>query len=143
MLKVERNHCPKECEVGCSIHGTAVYPQGCKDFFCPYVMGEQTHRPDTFQKLLEELGGDMGNIIPAIPLVVPVVRAEQLIRKSRTVLANFLLDGGWKRTAIPLDRAANGEWMIKTEPLKMWNELCEQYGIALISEEEKAVAYLV
>jgi len=64
-----------------------------------------------FQPLLEELNGDMGNYIPAIPRAIDVNYASELIRETRTVPAAVLLDGGWVRLVLPLDRQPDGSWI--------------------------------
>lgn len=138
-LKEELTSCPQLCETGCRIHGTEQYPTGCKEFICPYLIGEPTHRPDTFQKLLMELKGNMGNIIPSIPWVIPVLKAEELIRSSRTIMASFVLDGAWHRTVIPLDREENGSWLVRSEPVNLWNGLFKKYGMELVTEENKEI----
>jgi len=110
-LKPERSHCRHECDKGCDLHGTFFQPVACHGFFCPYLGGEDIHRPDTFQPLLEELGGNMGNYIPAVPQAMDVEFAKKTIRETRTVPAAALFDGNWVRVVLPLDRQPDGSWV--------------------------------
>lgn len=110
-LKRERTHCRHECEAGCALHETFYQPIICHTFLCPYLGGEDIHRPDTFQPLLMELAGTMGNFIPAIPRAMNVEFACELIRETRAIPAAILMDGQWVRLVLPLDRQPDGSWI--------------------------------
>ena len=86
-------------------------PEACGAFHCPYQLRDGYHRPDNFQKTLEELGGDIGNYIPMIPVEIPVEKANQIIRDTRTVLACVLNGGEWVDVVMPLDRYPSGGWL--------------------------------
>lgn len=109
-FKSERSHCRHERERGCKLHGTPNQPPLCRDFLCPYLAGVDIHRPDTFEPLLVELGGNMGNYIPAIPRAMSIEFAKGLIRETRTLPAAVLFAGEWVRLVLPLDRQPDGSW---------------------------------
>lgn len=115
-LKPERQHCRHECQQGCDLHDTFFQPVICHDFMCPYLGGGDIHRPDTFQPLLEELNGDMGNYIPVVPRAMDVEFAKELIRETRSIPAAVLFDGSWVKLVLPLDRQPDGSW-VTTEQL--------------------------
>jgi len=115
-----------ECEKGCELHGTEKLPDACDQFQCPYLQGEDIHRPDSF-KFLEELGGNIGNYIPAVPTNVPVSLAESLIREHRTLPAFILLGTEWARVTLPLDRNDDRTWTVKDSDVELWRKVFEIY----------------
>ena len=116
-LKPCLESCPYECSGGCSIFGESSRPKECVEFECPYLKGDDIHRPDTFQEVLMELGGNMGNYVPTINISIPKEEAIRKIKETRTVPAGYLLGGKWVETILPLDK--NGDtW----EPQPPWNE---------------------
>lgn len=127
--KAPLSHCQHECEAGCSIHEQKGYPKECRDFRCPYLVGDSIHRPDTFQSLLVGLGGNLGGYVPTIPYVIPVLAASKLITETRTVLASRIFDYQWKKIVMPLDTETDGNWYPKEEFLPPWDELCTKYGV--------------
>lgn len=131
-VKPELTHCEFEA-IGCAIHEAECYPEGCRIFSCPYLDGQDIHRPDTFQSVLEEVKGNIGNYIPSIPRSIPVQRAIQLIRETRSVLAEIIWDSKWTRVALPLDRDADGMWYPTGQLLAPWAELCLKYGVELVA----------
>lgn len=133
ILKPAQTHCDFELE-GCAIHNDEQYPHNCRVFRCPYLDGEDIHRPDTFQSVLEELGGNIGNYIPSIPRSVPVQRAVRLVCESRSILAVIILDAKWVRVAMPLDREEDGSWYPTQQVLEPWTALCLQYGVELVAK---------
>lgn len=90
---------------------TPEQPIPCRIFNCPYQERDGYHRPDNFQETLESLGGNIGNYIPAIPISIPIDKANRLIRKTRTVPASVMNDGQWVDVILPLDRDENGGWL--------------------------------
>jgi len=52
-LKPELSHCEHECAKGCDLYDRFHMPVVCHDFICPYLHGEDIHRPDVFRDLLE------------------------------------------------------------------------------------------
>jgi len=121
-FKPEQTHCWHECARGCALHGTFFQPPICHDFQCPYTSSEEDiYRPDTFQALIEELGGNMGNYIPMVPTTISVADARQLITKSRTIPAAFFCNGDWMKAIIPLDRNEDGSWVTTELMLDIWN----------------------
>jgi len=123
VLKSENAHCHHECEQGCAIHETLFQPVTCHDFMCPYLHDYPIHRPDVFQELL--ITGDMGNYIPMIPITMDSDEAAERIRTTRTVPAAILLDGGWTKVVLPLDREPDGSWSTNSDMNTLWpiNEL--------------------
>ena len=134
-LKPAQTHCDFEFEGGCVIYREEHFPPGCRLLPCPYLEGEDIHRPDTFQAILEESHGNVGNYIPSIPRSIPIQRALRLIRETRSVLAVIILDGKLTRVALPLDRDAEGMWYPTQEILAPWAELCAKYGVQLVPNE--------
>src|ERR1041385_9041190 len=111
-LKQDREHCLFECSKGCSLHGTEQKPFPCTQFECPYIQGKFIHRPDEFQKVLEEIGIQVGNFIPAIPPYVPVKMAECLIRENRTIPAFIMIGNEWVKVVLSLDRQDSRTWIV-------------------------------
>lgn len=104
-------HCRHECAAGCALHGRREQPEACAAFRCPYQERAGLHRPDNFQRTLEEAGGNIGNYIPAVPLSIPVEEANRLIRATRTVPASIIAGGQWLDVVLPLDLNFDGGWM--------------------------------
>ncbi len=102
-------HCQHECE-GCAIHERDDYPEMCKTFICPYLSGDDIHRPDIFQEVLEQAKGNIGNYIPMIPTTRLIEDAEQLVRDTRSLPAAIMINNEWSYVMLPLDRKADGEW---------------------------------
>lgn len=116
--------CIYECSSGCSVHSTPVQPKECKDFNCPYILGKDIHRPDTFEALLKELGSSLGCFIPHVPTFVPVDAAQDLIKRTRTVPAALQCDTGWEVAVLSIDQASFQE--LSGLPNTEWNELYER-----------------
>ena len=133
--KPSLTHCSFEIEDGCAIHESEHYPEGCRVFKCPYLDGEDMHRPDTFQQILEDLDGNIGNLIPVVPRSVPPMKAIELIIKTRSVLAAFVLESKWVRAVMPLDREADGSWYPTEQLLAPWADLCAKYGVSLVGAD--------
>lgn len=104
LKKPALRHCGYECQAGCAVHNLVVQPAMCERFRCPYQERDGFHRPDSFQQTLEELRGNVGNYIPIVPVSIPVERANQLIRDTRTVPAAIIADGQWLDVILPLDQ---------------------------------------
>jgi hypothetical protein len=125
------NHCPQECEVGCAIWTTSI-PAQCKNFHCPYIYGNDIHRPDAFQELLEKLAGNVGNYIPFVPSGVSVEETKALVLKTRTIPAAITMpNGGWKVLVMPLDREPDGTWYTNKSRAKNWVMLFNKHGYHL------------
>jgi hypothetical protein len=118
-LKPAFTHCQHECTAGCGLHNDVRQPTTCREFHCPYQTGEQIHRPDTFQSILEALGGNIGNYIPAIDETIPVDEAIALIQRTRSLPA-FIINGGWERVILPLDRETDGTWKATEDMTTAW-----------------------
>ena len=112
-------NCWQECD-GCAIHERADYPPMCKTFICPYLRGDEIHRPDKFQVTLNEAGGNIGNYIPTVPLEFNVESANILIRSERCLPAAILINNEWQQVILPLDRDSEGNWEPVTN--SSWNE---------------------
>ena len=121
-MKLSLSHCSYECKKGCSIHGGEEYPYVCGGFICPYLTGENIHRPDTFQKVLEEAKGNIGNYIPTIPVNFDSAEVRKLIKKSRSVPASIIINDRWHHVILPLDRNENGNWVSTEEIVSVWEE---------------------
>lgn len=130
-LKPARQHCLYECSNGCSIHKQAEYPEACDHFQCPYLQGNYIHRPDTFQKTLEEMDIQVGNFIPAIPPYVPVNVAECLIKENRSIPAYILIGNEWIKVILSLDRENGKSWMVNEKSLGLWGDLFKIYGASI------------
>jgi len=128
-------HCSHECESGCSIHGADTFPLGCKVFLCPYLAGDEIHRPDTFQYLLESMNITVCAFVPAVPKTIPVEEANDLITRTRTIMAAtadlYGYSGQWVRVVMPLDLEKNGQWYLNKDLLPPWISLCAKYGVNL------------
>ena len=124
-MKPARQHCVFECDKGCELHATERLPQACDEFKCPYLQGQDIHRPDTFQEALEELGGNIGNYIPAVPESVPVSLARTLIREDRSVPAFILLGNEWARVILPLDRNEDRTWTARESAIELWGKFLD------------------
>jgi len=122
-FKPSLQHCQHECLVGCAIHDQKKYPPACKAFICPYLKGEDIHRPDIFQKVLQELNGNISNYIPSIPTKIPVEEAEKLIRRTRNILASILTGNEWVQIVLPLDREKDGSWTSNEDAVQEWRKL--------------------
>jgi hypothetical protein len=127
-LKPARQHCLYECNQGCSIHGLEKYPQACNDFECPYLQGKYIHRPDNFQKVLEEMNIEVGNFIPAIPPDISIKMAECLIRENRTIPAFILIGNEWVKVILSLDREDAKTWIVNEKSVELWSDLFKIYG---------------
>lgn len=130
-LKNELTHCKHECEKGCNIHNDVSQTEICRNFKCPYLFGEDVHKPGSFQKVLEEAKGDMGNYIPAICTFVPVETANGLIIGTRTLPAFILVDGQWILSIIPIDKKEDGSWEVSDTMVKSWSLLYQKYKQAV------------
>lgn len=97
--------------MGCAVHAKPKQPEACMEFHCPYQERDGLHRPDNFQSTLEELRGNIGNYIPAIPTSIPIETANRLIRETRTVPAAVINGGKWVNVIMPLDRDEKGGWV--------------------------------
>jgi len=139
--KRELQHCHHECASGCALHENVNQPNICRTFQCPYIRGEDVHKPDSFQWLLEELGGNMGNFIPAISTQVPVTEAQALIASSRSLPAFILINGQWIETILPLDKEPDGSW--QTAATDEWAKLYSDHGAILPLEKEEVVEIVV
>lgn len=128
-LKPARQHCPHECSRGCAIHDRNNYPVVCNDFVCPYLDGEDMHRPDEFQGVLKELNGNVGAYIPAVPTLIPVQVAKQMIANTRTVPAFILVVDEWMRVILSLDRHPDRTWTVNQEPNDRWRDLFKLHGV--------------
>lgn len=135
-LKPARRHCLFECNQGCSIHGLEKYPEACDQFECPYLQEYPIHRPDNFQEVLEEIGIEVGNFIPAIPPYVPVKMAECLIRDSRSVPAYILIGNEWIKVILSLDREDAKSWIVNEKYVELWGDLFRIYGAPIDSMVE-------
>ncbi len=124
-LKHEITHCMHECEKGCALHGLEQQPETCRDFKCPYLTGEDIYKPSTFQNVLEELRGNMGNYIPAVATHVPINAAINLIRESRSLPAFILIGNTWLKLILPLDRNSDGSWATNDAAMHAWINLYE------------------
>lgn len=127
-LKPAREHCLYECDNGCSIHREEKYPQACDEFECPYLKGKYIHRPDAFQKVLEDIEIQVGNFIPAIPPHIPIKMAECLIRENRSLPAYILIGNEWARVILSLDREDGKSWVVNDKSVELWVELFNIYG---------------
>jgi hypothetical protein len=125
-FKNERSHCKYECEKGCELHFEERKPQTCSEFTCPYLQGKDICRPDRFQPLLEELNGDMGNYIPAIPTNTESSLVETTIRDSRSLPAFILIGNEWVRVILPLDRNDDKTWKPNEQTTKLWEKLLKE-----------------
>lgn len=124
-IKEALTHCKYECDTGCAIHQQHEYPKGCKDFICPYLEGEDIYRPDVFQKVIEECGGDTGNFIPRIPTTIPTEKVHDLIKETRSVPA-FILVGQWSKVILSLDRHADQSWNVSDDVAERWKQLISE-----------------
>lgn len=130
-LKPARQHCSYECNQGCSIHGLEKYPEACDHFECPYLQGKYIHRPDNFQSVLEEIGVEVGNFIPAIPPHIPVKTAEHLIKENRSIPAYILIGNQWMRVILSLDREDGKTWMVNERSVELWEDLFQTYDVPI------------
>jgi hypothetical protein len=98
-------------------------------------MGDDIHRPDTFQALLEGMGITVGEFVPAVPKFIPVQEASDLIAATRTIMAATpALDGRhgqWVKVVLPLDADKEGRWQLSSDLLPPWVDLCSKYGVSL------------
>jgi hypothetical protein len=94
-------------------------------FKCPYLFGEEVHQPDIFREILEEIDGNMGNYVPAIPVYVSINSAINLIRESRSIMAFILVDMRWIQTVIPLDKNTDGTWWATKVMSDAWIDLTD------------------
>ena len=108
-LKEALVHCQHECD-GCALHHLGTKPQECQEFDCLYRHGAEIHRPDTFQQVLEDAGGNLGNYIPMIPITMDAEAAKKLIKQERCLPAAILVGGQWRSVILPLDRKEDGTW---------------------------------
>lgn len=125
--KPSLEHCVYECNGGCSIHGMSKYPQPCGDFECPYLQGQEIHRPDNFQETLETMNIQVGNFIPAVPIDVPVRIAETLIKDNRSIPAFVMVGREWVRVILSLDRRSDSLWIVNEKSVELWKELFSLY----------------
>jgi hypothetical protein len=109
-LKDALKHCSFECAAGCSLHEQTEQPWECQEFHCPYQRGEDVHRPDTFQQVLEESQGNIGNYVPIVPATMDAEAAKRLIKQERCLPAAILVGGQWRSVILPLDRKEDGTW---------------------------------
>lgn len=107
--KFALQHCQYE-GAGCAIHEQPNYPPMCAGFVCPYLSGADIHRPDTFQQVLEQSKGNIGNYIPMVPTDMLIEDVEQLIRETRSLPAAIMIQNEWTYVMLPLDRRPDGEW---------------------------------
>lgn len=135
-LKPARQHCLFECEKGCELHGKKEQPQTCTDFKCPYLQGKYIHRPDSFQRVLEDMDVGVGNFIPAIPPYVPIKMAECLIKENRSVPAYILIGNEWIRVILSLDRQDAKSWVVNEKSVELWTKLFAIYGAPIDSTVE-------
>ena len=142
-MKSARTHCPYECVAGCSIHKHQNYPQSCHDFVCPYLEGEDIHRPDAFQQTVEELNGNMANFIPHLSARVPVEESRELITSSRSVPASILQNGQWVEIIMPLDKENDGSWAVTEDRVIRWEELYARHGELLPLQMRQNVNVLI
>lgn len=137
--KKKLSNCAHECEKGCTLHGKKEQPNVCKVFHCPYIRGENIHKPDVFQDELKDLKGNIGNYIPAVLSSIDIAATKELIRKTRTIPAYILIGNEWKEIIMPLDRDENGTWLLTGERLKPWEELYKRYNQALPEDIKKHI----
>lgn len=121
-LKPCLSHCQYECDAGCQMHNDPKLPKGCHEFYCPYIRGDDIHRPDTFLQVIEELHGTVGNYIPRVPTKVNVDAAKALMRETRS-LPVFVLDGQWQKVILCVDRTKERGWGATEEQIYKWNKL--------------------
>src|SRR5262245_58234452 len=126
LQKKPLRHCRHECRAGCALHATEEQPRICAAFKCRYLEGLPVHRPDTFQAMLLELDVEIGNFVPMIPASVPIHEAALLILKTRTILADIIVDQRWVTVPLPFDRQPDGSFRISADAIQAWNELCEE-----------------
>ena len=118
--KPSRTNCKHECSEGCAIHNQSGYPKQCADFVCPYLQGEDIHRPDEFQFVLHELGGTLTSFVPYISTKIPIEKAIQRIKKLRVLPATFKTEYGWIGAVVPLDQQ-EGQITFSETHWKDWN----------------------
>lgn len=118
--------CSFECDSGCSIHKDR--PLQCADFKCPYLNGDQIHRPDTFKAILRRLQSNLVCIIPWIPQSVPPVAAERLIETSWSILCAVKTETGWTPIVLDLTQQDN-LYKGSKEQNEAWEKIIADYRI--------------
>lgn len=117
-------HCQHECGNGCALHGLPEKPATCRQFECPYLLGDDVHWPDAFRPALEKCA--IGNFIPAVSTRVPIERAEQLIADTDSIPASIMINGEWTKVIMPMRKESNGTW--RTHALEDWRALYSEFG---------------
>lgn len=124
--KPSLTHCQHECGSGCTLHGAPEKPATCRQFECPYLLGNDIHRPDAFRPALDETKCRIGNFIPAISSRIPVERAAALIDATDSIPASIMICGKWTKVIMPMRKESNGTW--QTHALEDWRALYSEFG---------------
>jgi len=142
-FKSALKHCQHECSKGCSLHGTIHKPSTCVEFKCPYLQDDDIYRPDTFQDLLEELNGNIGNYIPYISPIIPESEVRELIKKTRSIPACITVGDKGLKFILPLDRDKDGSWSSTENNVRKWEELYSKYGEPLSDQIKENINVLM
>jgi hypothetical protein len=98
-----------------------MYPTQCRDFFCPYLLGAPIHRPDTFEAMLRELGGNLCAVIPYVSDTIAVDVAVDRIRTSRSMPCAVRAEP-WSVAVLSLDQADPALWSSTADQRAVWSD---------------------
>jgi hypothetical protein len=113
----------------CGVHDHPDYPKQCRSFICPYLSGDDIHRPDSFEYMLKIMRVTVEGFIPAIPVALDPVEACNLVYETRSMLASMIVRGQWQRSVISLDSPDGVPRMASPTLTLRWISLLAAHGI--------------